>query len=157
MLAPPQTTGHSPRGLYQQSIPGIVSECVIDLFEVVEVQKHQADFGFVPARLRQGELQPIHGEHPVGEAGQDVVIGLSEQLLFVTFADADVFANDQIAVDFAVCILDGGNHQLLPVPLAITPETVDFALPYANTLHLQFHPLPELPVVVAAQFLVYDR
>ena len=70
---------------------------VVDVLEVVQVQEHHTHQGALASSLGQRQLQAIQGQHPVGQAGQDVVVGLAQQLLLIPFSDADVFAKDQVA------------------------------------------------------------
>ena len=119
---------------------------IVNVLEVVQVEKHHANQGAFASCLGQGQFQAIQGEHPVGKPGQDVVVSLSEQLLLVALANADIFAKNQVAGGFALGILDGGYDQLFPEALTVLANAVDFPLPDPHALDLKSDGLPQLAV-----------
>ena len=152
-----QATGDPACGFNQQGVAGIVAEGVVDVLEVIQVQEHHTNFGFITSCLSQCQFQAIQRKHPVGKSGKDVVVRLPQQLLLVTFADTDVFPEYQVTGCFAVVVLDGGDHELFPVALAISPGAVHFTLPYAHPLHLKPDGFPKLPGFVGIHTGVNKR
>jgi len=51
---------------FQKQVSRLVAVVVIDLFEVVQVQKPDGKHAFVPAVVRAEHLEPVLQEHPVG-------------------------------------------------------------------------------------------
>ena len=69
--APAQALGHRPQELVAHGMsPG-----VIDRLELVQIDEQQGQPRAVAARQRQGRVQPVEEQGPVGQIGQRVVIG----------------------------------------------------------------------------------
>ena len=62
----------------QQSVPDVVTQGVIDIFEMVKVEKHQGQMIMHPVGFMNGLLQPVNEQTPIGQPGQRVNIGLLE-------------------------------------------------------------------------------
>ena len=68
-------------GRAQELIAGIVTEGVVDVLEVVEVELQDRDQRAVAARLAEGHLEAQPEQGPVGEAGQRIVVRQLDQPL----------------------------------------------------------------------------
>src|SRR5680860_1695531 len=111
-----------------------MAQCVVNVFEVVKIEKHDANHGALTFGLRQGELEPVQGKHAVGQPGQNIVIGLAQKLLLIALADADILAQYEVASRFACPILNWRNDQLFPEPLSVAAHAVNFTLPDTDPL-----------------------
>ncbi len=80
-------------------VAGAVPETVVDVLEPVEVEEQQRDDVPVPLRARHGLDQPVAEEIAVGQAGQSVEVGLTNDKLFLAFALRDVVHGGMIGVD----------------------------------------------------------
>ena len=124
------------------------------MLEVVEIEEHHAHEGTFPTCLGQCQFQTVQGQHPVGQPGQDVVVGLAQELLFIAFADADVFTQDEVTGGAAGFVLDRGGNQLLPEAFTITAHAVHFTLPDPDALHLQADGLPQVSAFTVFNIIV---
>ena len=69
-----KSTPEAPADLHQQLVPGRVPQRVVDMLEVVQVQKHDRDLLAPPPGPLDGQLEAVVEERPVGKAGQRVVM-----------------------------------------------------------------------------------
>jgi hypothetical protein len=68
----------------------IVSERVVDRFELVDVEHHHADLFPTSVGQVEGVLQPVLKHHPIGQAGQRIVSHeMAELSSGVVVLDAD--------------------------------------------------------------------
>jgi hypothetical protein len=72
-----QTIGHR----NQHFVPDVMSETVVDILEPVEVQHHDAEGPFFSLRLGQDHNCMVIEKGPVGQAGEEVMIGHPFQVL----------------------------------------------------------------------------
>ena len=69
------------RGGCEQLVTGFVSEAVVHDLEVVDVENHQTDAGFVRCGPERG-VQPLDEHHAVRQLGERVVTGTVRELRF---------------------------------------------------------------------------
>ena len=74
----------------QQLVAGSVSEPVVDLLEVVEVDEQQRDRGVGAPGAGERQVELLLDQDPVGQAGQRVVIREVRQLLLTAATLRDV-------------------------------------------------------------------
>ena len=95
----PQPLRHS----QQQHVPGRVPQRVVDLLEIIQVQKQNtASLVAAPGAPAQSQLQAIVEQRPVGQAGQHVVHGVVLQFGLNLLALADVAVSHHMARDPAI-------------------------------------------------------
>ena len=66
---------------------------VVDQLEAIQVDEHDRQFGVVSLRLNDGQTQPVLEQYPVGQIGQDVVIGLIRDQFLRPLALRDIARN----------------------------------------------------------------
>ena len=60
-----------------------MAEGVIDVLEIVKIDKHQGPGAVVSTGIVEPKLEPVHGQQAIGQAGQVVIICQLEQVLFL--------------------------------------------------------------------------
>ena len=106
-----------------------MSQAVVDPFEIVQVEKQDRHLVFIPPGMGHGHAEPVVEQHPVGQAGQGVVVRLIPQLLFVQLDFGHVMEHADIVHDISLDIADGGNDQPLGIDLSILAPVPDLPLP----------------------------
>ena len=86
----------------QQVVARRVAKLVVDGFEAIQIDIGHSQLGLAAHGLRQGQLQPVGQQNPVGQARQQVEMGHVLQLLLVRLALADVVANAQHTHQLAI-------------------------------------------------------
>ena len=66
---------------HQEPVAGLVTEGVVDVLEVVEVDEQRRPTGAVAAVADQQLLDAVHDQRPVRQPGQRIVEGLIAQLV----------------------------------------------------------------------------
>ena len=69
------------RHLLEQFISSLVTQGIIDLLEVVEINEQQGHLQPVAAGLMQRLVQAVQQHRPVGQTGQAVIVGQLVKLL----------------------------------------------------------------------------
>ena len=87
----PQHRLEPPAGLDQQAVAGIVTEAVVDPFELIEVEEQHRHELTTSISARLCELDPVHGKGSVGQPGELIVDGEVGQENVGLFALRDVF------------------------------------------------------------------
>ena len=88
----------------QQQVALGVAEGVVDQLEAVDVDEHDCERAGAALRLRDRELEAILEQHPVGQVGELVVVGLEGDDLLGALALGDV-ARDAVEADHAAVVL----------------------------------------------------
>ena len=98
----------------QELVAGHVAEAVVDDLEPVEVEEEDGEpEPLRPPRPVHGAVEPVGEQGAVGQAGEDVVIGLVEELLLGGLARGDVFVGDDDPN--AVNVAEPGDSHVEPV------------------------------------------
>src|SRR5690606_10649141 len=84
--APAQPLGYD----LQQPVAGGVAEAVVDVLEAVQVKEKQCQPPLVTFGPFQGMFQAGGEQQPVGQSGEDVVVGLAPEPLFRLLDAGDV-------------------------------------------------------------------
>ena len=80
-----------PRNLQQQLVTNPVAERIVDRFETVEVDEHDAGAPAAALRLFQRMLQAVIKQHAIGQPCQTVMAGKELEILLQAFALGDAF------------------------------------------------------------------
>ena len=67
-----------------------MAELVIDLFEVIQIEKHNCGIFLVALTAVHGGLKKLMKQCAIGQSGQAVVLSHFQQLVFKLFALGDV-------------------------------------------------------------------
>jgi hypothetical protein len=78
------------RYTFQNSVSGVVSKLVIHLLEVIQVDEENAHLMVLPCRLRDGLLESIQQQRPVGQSGQRIVIRKSARKRYLSLELLDL-------------------------------------------------------------------
>ncbi len=74
----------------QQRVADGVAEGVVHQLELIEIEEHDRGRGVMPFGMRQGDVDAVAEEQPVGQAGQGVVVRLILHLLLCRLPVGDV-------------------------------------------------------------------
>ena len=87
-------------GLLQERIADIVPVGIVHGLEAVEVDEEQSDRASIGPRPVEGGLEARLEQRPVGEAGEDVVIGRPPHLLFgnLTVGDVEGYSDEALSL-----------------------------------------------------------
>lgn len=72
-------------GQLQQIVPGFMSQCVIDGFEIVEIDKQDRNIPSIGSRLGDCRIQPFNHEKTIRKACEGIIIGLILDSRFLGF------------------------------------------------------------------------
>ena len=101
----------------QQPVAQAVAERVVDDLEAVEVQEEHAQPLLLAVGLRDGDVQAVVEEQPVGQTGEDVVVGEALDLLFGALPLRDVEGDAEHGRPAPE--LDGAGGGVQPALLAV--------------------------------------
>jgi len=90
----------------EKQIADIVAVGVIDLFQLVEVEEHHAEFDLVPLRAGDFHFDAFVEQPPIGQAGQGVMVSQVLDGLFGLFP----VRNFLLGLFIEFCVLDGDRR-----------------------------------------------
>ena len=137
-----QATAQAASELAQQVITDIVAERIVDILEVVQIDKHQHQLFLIALRPVQRMAQAVEQQGTVGQAGQFI---MQRQILHPPpgFDDLrDVGENAGVIDDLAAFIRDRADCLPFGEQFAVTAAVLDLALPHPTGLQR----IPHLPV-----------
>ncbi|TLD46014.1 MAG: hypothetical protein FAZ92_01705 [Accumulibacter sp.] len=132
------------RRLFEQSVAGDVTKGVVDDLEVVEVDEDYAHALVRALGARQGEMQAVVEQRPVGQSGQLVVRRQVLDALLRLAHLGDVAEHADIVHHLAVLVLYRVDRQPLEERLAALAPVPDLALPDTEPVDALPHVLIEL-------------
>jgi hypothetical protein len=116
----------------EQIVGRRVAEAVVDQLEAVEVEQQHTDHLPVAAGVGDGLGDAVVEQVAIGQAGQDVVVGLVFELLFVADAVGDVVDDaDEVGGRFTAFVAYRGDEQLVPEQRAILTVIADDGVCFA--------------------------
>ena len=124
-----QGGGEPLRHLHQQVVAHVVAQRVVDIFEAVQVQKHQRHGLVLALRVGQGGADAVLQQTPVGQAGERVKVGQLADVLFVFLALADVRGNGHVVGHRAAAVAQLADGEPLGVGGAVLAAVPQLALP----------------------------
>ena len=118
-------------GLAQQAVAGRVAQAVVDVLEVVEVERHHPYRPALRARERDRARDAVGQQHPVRQAGQGVVVGAVFEFGFVLAGRGDVVFADDEMVGHALRVLDRGQVDVGEPPRAVLARELQHHVAFA--------------------------
>lgn len=117
-----------------------MSQGVVDILKVVQVEKQQGPQSVMTVAMGDGLVQTFHQQAPVREFGKVVVIGASLEELGVLAALGDVLGGQHVADHGPIATQDLADSAVDVMDFAADPlfdrETVvPFALDSVNAMH----------------------
>src|ERR1022692_2691368 len=144
-----ESTGKSGGHTGEQLITCLMPQGVIDVLEVIEVEKQCCQWGVLASGARQHLFGSVEDQRAVGKPGESIMEGRVGQLILGVLATSDVTEVGDKAVHVGICcqIGDGG---LEPQPVTVgAPETdllVDGGTGNAGGGHGSAEPCPVIGV-----------
>ena len=90
----------------QQQVAGAVPERIIDVLEMVQIEKQHRQVGPAAAGEHDGLRQPVDQQHPVRQVGEEIMLRQIGHLARQFARLADVAKDDHHADGLAACIVD---------------------------------------------------
>ena len=145
----PQAQQHlEPVGEFdQQLIASGMAKAVVDVLEVVQIEKHQRHLVALAVHVVQGHLQPVIEEDAVGQAGEGVMLGLMLQRFLLAFKFGNVVKNRDIVGDAPLLITHRVDGQPFGIDLAAFAAVPDLARPLPLCAELSPHLLIKIRLV----------
>ncbi len=98
----PQTGAQSLSDFDQQLIAGFVAQAIVDVFEMIEIEKQNRARTFAALCAGDGAAQSLHQQRAVGQLGQRVVKRLMRQPVLVVLESGDVAERPDAAIGDAL-------------------------------------------------------
>ena len=98
----------------KQLIASVVTEGVIHVFEVVEIEAEDGDGGSVAPRLFECQIQLGKQEAAIGKAGERVVVGGRLRLVFRCDLRGHIVLNSHEVSEVSSVVADGVEMELIP-------------------------------------------
>jgi hypothetical protein len=123
----------------QNLVAGGVSVLIVDRLEAIEVEIDHRQR--LPAALRLGNRVPqaVAEQRAVGQAGEDIVIGVALELAQMRLGGGDVGEERDAVMDGAVVVAHGTDGQRCEVQLAPFAAAPDLAVPVSDLDNAAVH------------------
>lgn len=89
-----------------------MAECIVDVFELVEVEEHDGGTTLITFSGYQGLAEPVEQKNPVWQAGQEIVLDHVTGMVFKEIILADVKQYSDIADDFFIHVPNDFDCQI---------------------------------------------
>src|ERR1039457_3577151 len=107
-VPPSNATCQTFGGNFQQHVANVVSQTVVDDFEVIQINKENRQFVTVASRHQQSLMDAIGKQIPIGEIGQSIMVGLIFELYFIFLAVSYVLQGLNDGHKLTIAIADRG-------------------------------------------------
>ena len=121
--------------LLEHRVAHRVTKGVVDVLEVVEVEKHHRHHVVVPAGAAQGGVDAVVEQAAVGQAGERVVVRHVLELRFGVLGGGDVGENAQVVRNLALLVPNRRDVEPLGIDFPRFAPVPDLALPHSLVVH----------------------
>ena len=123
---------HAPCDDLQQLVAGAVPVGVVDLLEAIDIDHQQGDASAVPAATLEPVMQPGHGQHPVRQTRQAVVMDKVTQLFLGLSQRRDVGQHGDVVQELILFVPDRHQIDLEGLRCTVTASADELAVPVAG-------------------------
>ena len=115
-------------GVPQQLVAGGVAQGVVDILEMVDVEKDDAELRAAPAGAGETVHEPIGQERSIRQTGEGVVHCLMRELAFQLLARGDVLDLHEVVLGAAAVVTHEADVARRPDDAAVGPEVAALVL-----------------------------